>query len=70
MTKTIRNKSAAAKRLGVSRSTLYALLNVEKTTSVEVAVRLARELGGSARDWYRRPRTRGRPPSYVVVQMF
>lgn len=61
MAKSIKNKSAVAKRLGISRSTLYALLGGEKTGSVELAQRLARELWGTPQDWYRRPRPRGRP---------
>lgn len=44
-------KSRLADHLGISRQTLYAILNEERVVTADVAVRLARAFGNSAVFW-------------------
>jgi len=40
-----------AERLGVSRQTLYAVINERRAMTADLALRLSRVVGGSARSW-------------------
>ena len=44
-------KARLADHLGVSRQTLYAILNEERAVTADVAARLAKALGNSAAFW-------------------
>jgi addiction module HigA family antidote len=44
-------KSRLAEHLGISRQTLYAILNEERAVTADVAARLGRALGNSAAFW-------------------
>jgi addiction module HigA family antidote len=45
------SKAALARHLGISRNTLYKLLNEEQPVTLDIAVRLGRALGNGARFW-------------------
>lgn len=45
------SKSAFADHLGISRQTLYSVLNGEQRVGVDLACRLGRALGNGARFW-------------------
>jgi addiction module HigA family antidote len=45
------SRAAFARHLGISRNTLYKLLNEEQPVTLDIALRLAKALGGSARLW-------------------
>jgi addiction module HigA family antidote len=44
-------KAAFARHLGISRNTLYKLLNEEQPVTLDIALRLGRALGNGARFW-------------------
>ena len=44
-------KAALARHLGISRNTLYKLLNEEQPVTLDIALRLGRALGNGARFW-------------------
>jgi antitoxin HigA-1 len=48
-----KSKSEIASLLGVSRPTLYDVLNEERPVTPNLALRLARLIGGSAETWLR-----------------
>lgn len=48
-----KSKSEIASLLGVSRPTLYDVLNEERPVTPNLALRLARLVGGSAETWLR-----------------
>ncbi len=48
-------KAKLAEHLGISRQTLYAILNEERAMTADVAARLARALGNSAAFWLNLP---------------
>jgi addiction module HigA family antidote len=45
------SKVAFARHLGVSRNTLYKLLNEDQPVTVDVALRLGKAIGNGARFW-------------------
>jgi addiction module HigA family antidote len=53
------SKAAFAAHLGISRNTLYKLLNEEQPVTLDLALRLGKALGNGAQFW--RNMTSGRP---------
>jgi addiction module HigA family antidote len=45
------SKAAFAKHIGISRNTLYKLLNGQQPVTLDIALRLGRAIGNGARFW-------------------
>ena len=52
-----RPKTEIARLLGISRQTLYDILNEKQPVTAQMALRLARMFGGSAESWLAMQRT-------------